>query len=152
MFLEICSVTKVVLFFFFYHAVFLCLNKIQTFQNEIITSSSSPQSGPCFSLQGCVIHRILLFCLKSWETFHTTIAATVQVAIWVPCVVFLLAMGAVFGSQTENGLRPFPLSTVPAAGRPGRSSSITVHREGGQTLWVGWENKICTIWIWIKLT
>lgn len=47
----------------------------------------------------------------------------------------------------------FSLSTVPAAERPGFSSSITVQWEGGQTPWVGWENinERCTIWICMKL-
>jgi len=95
---KICGFAKDT--YFSHHAVLY--NKIQILRREIITSSASPPPDPCFSVSGLchAWNPPLLSRAPSWETFHTTIAAAVRVAIWMPCAVFLLAMGAVFGSQT----------------------------------------------------
>lgn len=47
--------------------------------------------------------------------------------------------GSCFGElDGERAKGLFPRCMVPAAERPGLSSSITAHWEGGQTPWVGW--------------
>lgn len=147
MFLEECGVAKVV---YLWCCPVSVWTKYVRLNHYILCTS--PQSEPCLSMSGLShpLNPPLLSYLMG-NISHYNSSSRTGCHLGALCCVFV-GLGSCFGESDREWTKGLFPSTVPSEERPGLSSLITVHWEGGQTLWVGWENIIwrCTIWICIK--